>query len=311
MASADKPVLLTYDGSDDATDAIRRSASLLQGSRAVVLHVWDSLSSLLLHTDISRLTGTMRDAAEELDEEDRRQAKLIVEEGLEIAREAGWQAESHAARGKPMAWSTIVDVAESVDAAVVVAGSRGLGGVSSALLGSVSSGLLHHSKRPLLIVPSGPEDGAGPAIVGYDGSDHAREAIRAAARLLAHRQVEVDTVWSPYTGAAGVEPMGVSVAVMTRAAEQINSGQKTTAVATAQEGARLAAAEGLDATPEAVQAAGRVWRTLTERGSSRDAKALVVGSRGRSGVASALLGSVSTGIAHHSPAPLLVVPARG
>ena len=309
-ARSEGPVLLAYDGSEEAAAAIRRSALLLREPRAVVVHVWDSLSALLLHTDVSRLKGTMREAADELDEEDRRQAKLILEEGLEIARDAGWQAEGHAARGKPMAWPVIADVAESMDAAAVVAGSRGLGCVSSALLGSVSAGLLHHSRRPVLIVPPGPEDAAGAPIVAYDGSEHAREAIRAAARLLADRQVEIDTVWTPYSGAARAETMGVPVAVVTRAAEQIDSQQQATAAATAEEGARLAAAEGLEASAEAVQAAGRVWRALTERAALQQAKALVVGSRGRSAVASALLGGVSTGVVHHASTPLLVVPPR-
>jgi nucleotide-binding universal stress UspA family protein len=309
-ARAEGPALLAYDGSEEAAAAIRRSASLLSGSRALVVHVWDSLSALLLHTDVSRLKGTMREAAEELDEEDRRQAKLIIEEGLEIAREAGWQAEGHGARGKPMAWPVIVDAAESTDAAVVVTGSRGLGCVSSALLGSISAGLLHHSRRPVLIVPPGPGDAPGAPIVAYDGSEHAREAIRAAARLLADRQIEIDTVWTPYSGAPGAETMGVPVAVVTRAAEQLDRRQRVTAAATAEEGARLAADEGLEASAEAVQAAGRVWRALTDRAALQQAKAIVVGSRGRSAVASALLGGVSTGVVHHASTPLLVVPPR-
>ena len=39
-----------------------------------------------------------------------------------------------------------------------------------------------------------------------------------------------------------------------------------------------------------------------------DADMLVVGSRGRTGVAAAILGSVSTGCVHHAPCPIVVVP---
>lgn len=302
------PVLLAYDGSDAAAAAVQRAGTLLAERHAIVVHVWDSLSALLLHTDVSRLAGTMREAADELDAEDRRQAELIVAHGIEIARDAGFEAEARTARGKPKAWPQILEVADSADASVVVLGSRGLGRVESALLGSVSSGLLHHSRRPVLIVPPGKPDTAGIPIVGYDGSENARAAVRAAARLLAPREVRIEAVWTPFARTTGVSAIGAPVAVASRAAEQIDGEQATTAAHIAEEGARVAAAEGLEAGSEAVQAAGSVWLTLVERAELTGASMLVFGSRGRSGLEAALLGSVSTGAVHHGSTPVLVVP---
>ena len=137
--------LIAYDGSDDAAAAIRHAGSLLGPRPAVVAHVWDSLAALLLHTDVRGLTGSMREAADELDEEDRRDAERVAAEGAELAREAGFDAEAHALQGKPKAWPTLLAKADAIDAAVVVIGSRGQGAGMSALLGSVSSGLLHHT----------------------------------------------------------------------------------------------------------------------------------------------------------------------
>ena len=195
--------LIGYDGSEDAAAAIRHAGSLLAPRPAVVTHVWDSLAALLLHTDVRGLTGSMREAAYELDEEDRRDAERVAAEGAELAREAGFDAEAHALQGKPKAWPTLLATADAIDAAVVVIGSRGQGAVKSALLGSVSSGLLHHTRRPVLVVPPTEEETpAGPALIAFDGSDASRAGIAAAAHLLAVREAVIETVWIPYSGVA-------------------------------------------------------------------------------------------------------------
>jgi nucleotide-binding universal stress UspA family protein len=47
---------------------------------------------------------------------------------------------------------TIVGIADSKEADLIVLGSRGRGAITAALLGSVSRGVLQHAKRPVLIV---------------------------------------------------------------------------------------------------------------------------------------------------------------
>ena len=48
----------------------------------------------------------------------------------------------------------ILDVADELDAEAIVLGSRGLTGVKSLLLGSVSHAVLQHADRPVMVVPS-------------------------------------------------------------------------------------------------------------------------------------------------------------
>ena len=50
--------------------------------------------------------------------------------------------------------SAILDVADELDAEAIVVGSRGLTGVKSLLLGSVSHALLQHADRPVIVVPA-------------------------------------------------------------------------------------------------------------------------------------------------------------
>ena len=302
-------VLIAYDGSEDAAVAIRRAGPLHAPRRAVVVRVWDSLAALLLHTDIRGLTGSMRAAADELDEVDRRDAERVAAEGAELAREAGFDAEAHALQGKPKAWPTLLAKADAIDAAVLVIGSRGQGAVKSALLGSVSSGLLHHARRPVLVVPPTQKQApAGPALIAFDGSDASRAAITAAAHLLAVREAVIETVWIPYSGVAAGGVIGAPVAVASRAVDELDKRVAADATEAAHEGARLAAAAGLEARAETSEAAGPVWCSLRDSAEAHGSPVIVVGSRGRGPFASSVLGSVSSALVHDARLPVLVVP---
>jgi nucleotide-binding universal stress UspA family protein len=69
---------------------------------------------------------------------------------LELAEEHGLSARSRLLVGD--AAKKIVEYADLIDADLIVVGSRGHGAISSALLGSVSRGILHAATRPVLIV---------------------------------------------------------------------------------------------------------------------------------------------------------------
>lgn len=148
------------------------AGALLAPRRAFVAYVWQSLAGLLLHQQVDNLTGTMREAAEEFDASEAARARGICERGAELAEAAGFDAQAISAQGSPKAWPTLLR-----------------GAVKSAVLGSVSGGLLHHSKLPVLVVP-GKSDrpGQGPVLIAYDGSTHARRGIEAAAGLLGSRK---------------------------------------------------------------------------------------------------------------------------
>jgi nucleotide-binding universal stress UspA family protein len=72
--------------------------------------------------------------------------------GAEHARRAGFEAEARGNVAAP-AWENIVEVADEIDAAVIVIGSRGLTGAREVLEGSLSHEVAEHAGRPVLIVP--------------------------------------------------------------------------------------------------------------------------------------------------------------
>jgi nucleotide-binding universal stress UspA family protein len=303
-------VLIAYDGSEDAATAIRHAGFVLGTRTAIVATVWESQAGALLHTDVHGLTGTMREAARELDEEDRRVAEETAGEGAQLARDAGFQARARALQGRPRAWPELLAAADIVDADVIVIGSRGLGAVKSALLGSVSSGVLHHARRPVLVVPPSEDPGgSGPAVVGYDGSEGSRAAVGAAGRLLSLREAAIATVWTGYGGVAAAGTVAAPMAVTSRAVEELDRGVATRAQETAEEGARIATEAGLEARAEAIRAAGPVWAALRDSSEAHESSAIAVGSRGHGPVARTVLGSTSAALVHHTAIPILVVPS--
>jgi nucleotide-binding universal stress UspA family protein len=148
-------------------------------------------------------------------------------------------------------------------------------------------------------------DGEGPLLICYDRSEHAKHAIRHAAGLLSARHALVVTVWQPTAFLGGFAWSGednrVDLAELDRVVAE-DAGR------VADEGVRIAQEAGLAAEPIAVKANGPIWKTVNEAADRNDAAAIVIGSRGLTGLRSMLLGSVPSAVVHHSDGPVLVVP---
>jgi len=150
----DTPILICYDGSADAARAIDVAATLLGSRRAVVLDVAPPITRAQSLGAIP--PGVPEQAFEELN---RAEAGRVAGQGLEIARSSGFDAEARDAVAAPT-WEGIVDVADELDAAAIVIGSRGLSGLKESLEGSLSHQVAEHAGRPVLIVP--PANGGQP-----------------------------------------------------------------------------------------------------------------------------------------------------
>jgi nucleotide-binding universal stress UspA family protein len=150
MADPSGIAILGYDGSEGAQHAIRQAAGFLGPRRMLVLTVYEHLDALVVPSGVG--APVARIGPEEI-KAARLHAEELAGEGAELARAEGFEAESEAVEVSGSAADTILRVARKREAVAVVVGSRGLGSVGSALLGSVSSRLVHHADRPLAIVP--------------------------------------------------------------------------------------------------------------------------------------------------------------
>lgn len=147
-------ILLCFDGSDDAAVAIAHAGRVLAPREAVVLTVWEPVAVWAPYDPATFLSAPLDKLASRalgLDEVTKELTEEKLSRGVQLAREAGFDAEGRTARGK--AWHAICHVADELDPQVIVLGARGLGRVSGMLLGSVSSRVVLHAKHPVLIVP--------------------------------------------------------------------------------------------------------------------------------------------------------------
>jgi nucleotide-binding universal stress UspA family protein len=141
--------------------------------------------------------------------------------------------------------------------------------------------------------------GSGPVVFAYDGSELARHAIEEAGRLLETGDAIVVTVWQPFDvgflPAAGVQFNAAEIDAVRSAAAQ-----------TAAEGAELAQAAGFRARSAEIEHAP-TWKGIADFADEHDARLVVLGSHGRSGIAGVLVGSVAGAVASHSPRSVLIV----
>jgi nucleotide-binding universal stress UspA family protein len=146
---ADGPLLLCYDGSEDARNAIQRAGELFEDRRALVVTVWQPTvapGSLGFSEGAGMVDFVALDRAAAEDGE------RVADEGVRIAQAAGLRAEPIAVEAAGPVWKTILEIADREFAATIVMGSRGLTGLRAMLLGSVSNAVVHHADRPTLII---------------------------------------------------------------------------------------------------------------------------------------------------------------
>jgi len=161
-------ILICYDGSPDAKAAVDTAGALFAGHRATVLAVWEGLSEVIARTGAGLAAAPLD--FEDIDRASAAAARERADEGCALARVAGLDARPRTTRQDLTVWGTILDEADSLGAEAIVLGSRGLTGVKSLLLGSVSHAVLQHADRPVIVVPG--------AQVARKRSDRRRERQR-------------------------------------------------------------------------------------------------------------------------------------
>jgi nucleotide-binding universal stress UspA family protein len=149
-------LLIAYDGSDPANDAVRAAGELFPGSAALVVTVWEpglgAMAALNVGWDAAGAVPPDPEFVSEIDKAQEHHAAVVADQGARLARSLGLDAEPHAIPDEVHVADAIVDLAAERDTAAVVVGSHGISGLRSHLLGSTSRQLLERCRRPVVVV---------------------------------------------------------------------------------------------------------------------------------------------------------------
>lgn len=204
------------------------------------------------------------------------------------------------------AGSAIVKEAKSSDPDLIVVGSRGLGGMRRMVLGSVSSEVVDHAARPVLVT-RGSE--LRSMVFATDGSADSRAAERVLAEWPIFKGLPVTVVSVAETElpvSAGMAP-GLYDQVVGSYETNLNEAAREV-LAIAEAAAKRLNEAGLIATP--MLRGGSPAEQIVAAAEELGADLIVTGTRGHTGLARLVLGSVARNVVHHAHCSVLVVRGK-
>jgi nucleotide-binding universal stress UspA family protein len=205
----------------------------------------------------------------------------------------------------PMTTPVIGIATSAVRGDEIVVGATGHSGVLNGIVGSVTTGVAHRAHVPVIVVPSAAQTQIGEAmrtiVVGVDGSPESLLALEWAytEALASGAELNVVHAWiCPYT-------------LSDRSVREVRKPMEFAAAKVLQSSLESLGSRLTDGSVV-------IHSTLCEQTpaeallkESEVAEILVVGSRGRGGLRSLVLGSVSRAVLHRAGCPVAVVRAAG
>lgn len=284
------PVVVGVDGSPsslEAVEAAAREARLRRcGLKIVHAFLWPGM-----HAPGPSPLGPVGGGLHSM-------VKQLLAEAVERAHARAPEVEvaNTVVSGEPL---SVLEV-QSRMAALVVVGSRGLGGFTGLLLGSTAVHLAAHARCPVMVVRERPHP-AERIVLGVDGSPAGEAAVEFAFAEAALRGTGLTALhaWTPWTAQA-LPPQGPGMPYAYEAGTLADLEERVVAEATAGHREKY---PGVSVEYAVVRGGAR--ECLIE--ASRRAELLVVGARGRGGFTGLMLGSTSQALLHHAHCPVTVV----
>jgi nucleotide-binding universal stress UspA family protein len=143
-------ILLATDGSSEASLALTTAADMANSTDSE-LHVAYVFPTAVQRPFPNPILARPADEMEHELDEAMQQAQHFLDQQVDRVKQEGVSvAEAHLVRGRPD--REVVHLSEEIGAGLIIMGSRGLGGVRRAPMGSVSDSVVRHAHCPVMIV---------------------------------------------------------------------------------------------------------------------------------------------------------------
>lgn len=214
-----------------------------------------------------------------------------------------WGSQATISKAVEFGSPTAVLLREAADAAGLVIGTRGLGALSSAMLGSVSGRLASRAHCPVYVIPSDADgaataDSAGPVVVGVDGSPESDAAVRLGLALAESRNTTLRAVSAFHVPA-------LAMPIEQELIDEFNESERAEAQSTIEGALARAGAPEHPVEVEVTVVQGMPAEVILS--ASHDASIIVIGSRGHGAFLRLVLGSVSRAVLQQAGRPVAVV----
>jgi nucleotide-binding universal stress UspA family protein len=142
-----KRIVVGTDGSDTATEAVRQAIELakMAGAKLDLVAAFEPVPQTRLREEGGEVPGDVQYAVGP-----REDVNVTLDSAAGKAKQEGVEAESYPREGDPA--DAILDVAEEINADLIVVGNKGMTGAKRFLLGSVPNKVSHHAPCGVLIV---------------------------------------------------------------------------------------------------------------------------------------------------------------
>jgi nucleotide-binding universal stress UspA family protein len=292
-------ILLATDGSQEAETAAATAINVAKSTNSELHILTVGPGSPSYDIRIPEVAEDLRRQAQEILDE---QVKKIEQTGGEVAQVHLRLAEHHPGFEHHPS-DDVVRVAEEIGAGLIVLGSRGLGGMRRALMGSVSDSVVRHAHCPVLVLRGAPTSFPTKILVASDGSKDAELAATSAADLARSTGSELHVV-SVFPGSAYVHPY--YEVRFPEAAERLRREALEERQEMLDEQVERIRKAGKDVAQTHIRM-GEAAKEIVALAEEMGAGLVVMGSHGLGGIRRALIGSVSAAVVTHAHCPVLVV----
>ncbi|HKD94412.1 MAG TPA: universal stress protein [Gaiellaceae bacterium] len=147
----DGPLLICFDGSEEATAAVTAAAALFESREAVVACYWQPFGSTKrLGVDVLEF---VQDPAT-INEREEQVAREIAEQGAALATAGGLSARAEAVATDSSVGEAILNHAQAIGAAAIVLGAQSRSRLRSLILGNAANETVQRAAFPVFVAPS-------------------------------------------------------------------------------------------------------------------------------------------------------------